>query len=104
MINVMKKLPYFLLVMIYPHIVQAASEPVFDLGIESMRSQGYSIGIFAFMMLAMLVFVGIIGIFIKNTDMSEVKTGEIVLMGMIVLGVIGAAIFAAMQLLDGFLF
>jgi len=51
----------------------------------------------------MLVFVGVIVLFYKKTDMSSVKTGEKVLMGMIVLGVIVSAIFAAVQMLDGFL-
>ena len=72
-------------------------------GIESMRSQSYSVGIFVFMMVSMLVFVGVIVLFYKHTDMSSVKTGEKVLMAMIVLGVIVAAIFAAVQLLDGYL-
>jgi len=86
------------------NIAYAADQPVYDMGIEGMRSQGYSIGIFAFMILAMLVFVGVIGLFYKTTDMSSVKTGEKVLMGMIVLGVVVSAIFAAVQMLDGFLF
>lgn len=80
-----------------------AAEPA-AFGIESMRSQSYSIGIFIFMIIAMLVFVGVIALFYRHTDMSNVKTGEKVLMGMIVLGVIVAAIFAAVQLLDGYLF
>ncbi|MBN4061451.1 MAG: hypothetical protein COB41_09025 [Proteobacteria bacterium] len=80
-----------------------AAEPV-SFGIESMRSQSYSIGIFIFMIIAMLVFVGVIALFYKHTDMSSVKTGEKVLMAMIVLGVVVAAIFAAVQLLDGYLF
>ncbi len=82
----------------------AAEDKPFNMGIESLRSQGYSVGIFVFMMIAMLVFVGVIGLFYRNTDMSNVKTGEKALMGLIVLGVIVAAIFAAVQLLDGFLF
>ncbi|MDQ6998793.1 MAG: hypothetical protein Q9M17_08760 [Mariprofundus sp.] len=85
-------------------MIQAAEEPVFDLGIESMRSQEYSIGIFIFMIISMLVFVGVIVLFYQKTDMSNVKTGEKALMGMIVLGVIVSAIFAAVQMLDGFLF
>jgi hypothetical protein len=72
-------------------------------GIESMRSQSYSIGIFVFMMVSMVVFVGVIVLFYKHTDMSSVKTGEKVLMAIIVLGVVVAAIFAAVQLLDGYL-
>jgi len=72
-------------------------------GIESMRSQSYSVGIFIFMMISMVVFVGVIALFYKHTDMSTVKTGEKVLMAVIVLGVVVAAIFAAVQLLDGYL-
>ncbi|MDQ6956822.1 MAG: hypothetical protein Q9M21_06460 [Mariprofundaceae bacterium] len=79
----------------------AAEAPSF--GIESMRSQSYSVGIFAFMIISMVVFVGVIALFYKHTDMSSVKTGEKVLMAMIVFGVIVAAIFAAVQLLDGYL-
>jgi len=72
-------------------------------GIESMRSQSYSVGIFVFMIVSMFVFVGVIALFYKHTDMTSVKTGEKVLMSMIVLGVIIAAVFAAVQLLDGYL-
>ncbi|MDQ6968462.1 MAG: hypothetical protein Q9M14_07265 [Mariprofundaceae bacterium] len=93
-----------LVLSIYPNIAYSAEQPVFDMGIESMRSQNYSVGIFIFMMIAMLVFVGVIVLFYRTTDMSSVKTGEKVLMGLIVLGVIVSAIFAAVQLLDGFLF
>jgi len=88
----------------FSSLIDAAEQAGFDMGIEGMRSQSYSIGIFAFMIIAMLVFVGVIVLFYKTTDMSQVKTGEKVLMGMIVLGVIVSAIFAAVQMLDGFLF
>ena len=76
----------------------------FDLGIESMRSHSYSVGIFAFMMIAIAVFVGIIWAFISITKGEKIKRGELVLFGLIVLGVIAASIFAAVQLLDGILF
>lgn len=76
----------------------------FDLGIESMRSHGYSVGIFVFMMIAIAVFVGIVVAFFMHESAESVKTGEKVLFGMIILGVIAASIFAAVQLLDGFLF
>ncbi|MDX8398193.1 MAG: hypothetical protein R8K49_07745 [Mariprofundaceae bacterium] len=82
----------------------AADAESFDFGIEGMRSQSYSVGIFIFMIIAMLVFVGVIALFYTHSDMSTVKTGEKVLMGMIVMGVVVAAIFAAVQLLDGYLF
>jgi hypothetical protein len=76
----------------------------FDLGIESMRSHGYSVAIFIFMMIAIAVFVGIVWSFIAFTKGDKIKRGEYVLFGMIILGVIAASIFAAVQLLDGVLF
>jgi len=82
----------------------AAADQTFDLGIESMRSHGYSVAIFIFMMIAIAVFVGIIWAFMSFTKGEKVKRGEYVLFAMIVLGVIAAAIFAGLQLLDGILF
>lgn len=86
------------------HAAEPAAEQKFDLGIESMRSQGYSVGIFIFMMIAIIVFVGIIAAFMKGAANQSMKTGEKVMFGMIVLGVILASGFAALQLLDGYLF
>ncbi len=77
---------------------------VYDLGIESMRSHGYSVGIFVFLMISILVFLFILGAFWKHSEGAAIKTGEKVLLGMIVVGVFVAIAFAAAQLLDGFLF
>jgi len=85
-------------------VMASESAQTYDLGIESMRSHGYSVAIFAFMMLAIAVFVGIIWAFFSSTKGGKVKTGEKVLFAMIILGVIAASIFAAVQLLDGVLF
>jgi len=87
-----------------PVATYAAEQQVYDMGIEGMRSQTHSVGIFIFMIVSMLVFVGVIALFYKHTDMSSVKKGEKVLMGIIVLGVIVSAVFAGVQMLDGFLF
>ncbi len=76
----------------------------FDFGIESMRSHSYSVGIFVFMMIAIAVFVGIMIAFFQNQGGEAIKPGEKFLFGMIIFGVIAASIFAAVQLLDGFLF
>lgn len=96
-------LNYSLLVAI-PAFADEATGQTFDLGIESMRSQGYSVGIFVFMMVAIAVFLGIIFAYASTTKGAGLKTGEKVLLGMIVLGVFAAIAFAALQLLDGFLF
>lgn len=85
-------------------LLVADSYQSFDLGIESMRSHGYSVAIFIFMMIAIAVFVGIIWAFMSFTKGEKVKRGELVLFAMIILGVIAASIFAAVQLLEGILF
>ena len=76
----------------------------YDLGIESMRSHNYSVGIFIFLLISILVFLFIVGAFWKGSKGASIKTGEKVLLGMIVVGVFVAIAFAAAQLLDGFLF
>ncbi len=76
----------------------------YDLGIESMRSHSYSVGIFIFLLISILVFLFILGAFWKHSAGAAIKTGEKVLLGMIVVGVFVAIAFAAAQLLDGFLF
>ena len=81
-----------------------SASPKFDLGVESMRSHGYSVGIFIFMMVAIAVFLAIVFAFSRATRGTSMKRGEKVLVGMIVVGVFVAIIFAALQLLDGFLF
>jgi len=91
---------------IYSDVVSAAenSDQVYDLGIESMRSHGYSVGIFIFLLISIVVFLFILGAFWKQSEGASIKTGEKVLLGMIVVGVFVAILFAAAQLLDGFLF
>ncbi|RMH50384.1 MAG: hypothetical protein D6682_06955 [Zetaproteobacteria bacterium] len=69
-----------------------------------MRSHGYSVGIFVFMMVSIALFVGIMVGFYRMDRDSGVKRGEWVLFAMIAFGVVAAAIFAGVQLLGGFLF
>ncbi|MDX8413137.1 MAG: hypothetical protein R8J85_03535 [Mariprofundales bacterium] len=92
------------LLLLVPGEVWAQDQPAYDLGIESMRAHGYSVGIFAFMMLAIAVFVGIMIAFYRMGNNGGVKRGEKVLFVMMGLGVIASSVFAAVQLLDGFLF
>ena len=83
---------------------ETSGAPAYDFGIESLQSHEYSVGIFIFMMISIALFAGIMVVFIKAKTENRMKTGEWVLMGLIFLGVIGASIFAAMQLLEGYLF
>jgi len=87
-----------------PRAVAAAEPQTFDLGIESMRSHSYSVAIFVFMMISIAVFVGIVWSFFNSAGGEKVKRGEMALFGLIILGVVAASIFAAVQLLDGILF
>jgi thiol:disulfide interchange protein len=85
-----------------------ASEGQYDADywtIEGMRSQEFSVGIFIFMMIGVLVFLGIIvHVVISKKTTERLKTGEKVLLLWIILGVIAAVSFGAMQLLHGRLF
>jgi len=104
--NALLKSTVWVLLFLQTSLVGAAenSAQVYDLGIESMRSHNYSVGIFVFLMISILVFLFILGAFWKQSDGARIKTGEKVLLGMIVVGVFVAIAFAAAQLLDGFLF
>jgi len=95
-----------MLVLLFSSLAWSAENAAqtYDLGIESMRSHGYSVGIFIFLLISILVFLFILGAFWKNSKGAKIKKGEKVLLGMIVVGVFVAILFAAAQLLDGFLF
>lgn len=85
-------------------LASGQAAPTYNFGIESLQSHEYSVGIFVFMMISIALFVGIMIVFIKARSSSKMKTGEWVLMGMILLGVIAASVVAALQLLEGYLF
>jgi hypothetical protein len=79
--------------------------PKLDLSIEGMRSQQFSEGVFVFLMIGILVFSGIIIAFMfsKNRP-NKMRLGEQMMFGAIILGVVMAVIFAALQMLSGYLF
>lgn len=73
--------------------------------IEGMRSQEFSVGIFIFMIIGVAVFLGIlVKVSISKKESERLKTGEKVLLVWIILGVLAAVSFGAMQLLQGRLF
>ena len=72
--------------------------------IEGMRSQEFSIGIFIFMIIGVAVFLGIIVAVVFRKEAQRLKTGEKVMLVCIILGVVSAVSFGAMQLLQGRLF
>jgi len=70
-----------------------------------MRSQRFSEWIFAFLMIGIVLFSGIIIalLFSKNRP-KKIRMGERMLFLAIILGVVAAVIIAAMQMLGGILF
>lgn len=83
----------------------ADTSPKLDLSIEGMRSQQFSVGVFFFMLLGILVFSGIVyAVVFGKYAPKTMRTGEKVMFGAIILGIIGAVIFGALQMLSGYLF
>ncbi len=76
-----------------------------DLSIEGMRSQHFGYAIFVFLLIGIAVFCGIIFATIRE-QMREgkMRTGEKIMFGAIIMGVIVAIIFGGTQMLNGFLF
>lgn len=72
-------------------------------GVEGLYSQEYSIGIFAFLVLSLLIFVGIMYLYWKKSK-TKLKPGEKVMFGAILMGVIFAFVFAYVQMVEGYLF
>lgn len=83
----------------------AAGSPKLDLSIEGMRSQQFSVGVFFFMLLGVVVFGGIIyAVAFGRFAPKTMRRGEKVLFGGIIAGTILAVAFGAAQLITGYLF
>jgi hypothetical protein len=89
-----------------PRVATAAtSSPKLDLSIEGMRSQQWGVGVFAFMLLGVAVFSGIIyAVAFGRFAPKTMKPGEKVMFGAVILGTLLAVIFGGIQLLSGYLF
>lgn len=75
-----------------------------DTSIEGMKSQRFSVGIFYFLVAAIGVFTVFVFMYMFKDRTSKLKSGEKWLFAWILLGIIGAVIFGATQLLHGYLF
>jgi len=80
-------------------------------GIEGIYSQQFSVGIFIFLFVCIVIFTMIVIKFMNSgshttgdSGTKKLKTGEKVMFAWIFLGIIGALIMAAVQLLQGYLF
>lgn len=102
-----QKIPSFISQVTPFHISQISSDisPKLDLSIEGMRSQQFSEGVFVFLMVGIVVFCGIIVAFMfsKNRP-TKMRLGERLMFAAIILGVVTAVIFGALQMLGGYLF
>lgn len=76
----------------------------FDLSIDGMQTQGFSVGIFVFLIIGIVVFTLIVFAFLTRSKGARLKTGEKYLFAWILFGVVVSIMFGASQLLFGNLF
>ncbi len=76
-------------------------------GVEGLYSQQFSVGIFFFLLICIIVFSVVVFKFMSTGSVkgggSKLKTGEKIMFAWIILGIVGAVIMAVMQLLQGYL-
>jgi hypothetical protein len=85
--------------------VSTDTSPKLDLSIEGMRSQQFSVGVFFFLLLGIAVFSAIVwGVLFGKHAPKSMRMGERVMFGAIILGIIVAIIFGALQMVVGYLF
>ena len=76
-----------------------------DFTIEGMRSQQFSEAVFAFLLVGIITFTVIIAIFWFSKNRPEKpKLGEKIMFLAIIVGVLLAVVFGALQMLGGILF
>lgn len=90
------------------YAVQASSSDLvfgIDMSIEGLKSQRYSVGIFGFLVVSLIFFSAIIYFYIPRRDSGHpLKTGEKIMFGAIMFGVVIAVVVGWLQLIDGYLF
>lgn len=83
----------------------AEISPKLDLSIEGMRSQQFSEGVFVFLLIGIVVFSGIvIALMFSRNRTVKVRMGERLMFAAIIVGIVVAVIFGALQMLGGYLF
>jgi hypothetical protein len=76
-----------------------------DLSIEGMHSQRFGVGVFFLLMLGIVIFSGIIVAIMRGSGKQKItRTGEKIMFGAIIFGVLAAVVFASLQMLSGVLF
>ncbi len=87
--------------------VLALSDPAprLDLSIEGMHSQRFGVGVFFLLMLGVVVFSAMIIAVMRGSGQQKItRTGEKLMFGAIIFGVLTAVVFASLQMLSGVLF
>ncbi len=74
-----------------------------DLSIESLRSRKYSIGIFVFLVISLIIFAFIIYMYWPQKGKERLKRGEKIMLGAIIMGMVFAVLFGWLQLIEGYL-
>lgn len=77
------------------------SEAAQDWGIEGMRSQEFSVGIFIFLIICILVFTVVVIKFMRSGKGKALKLGEKIMFGWIFFGIVIAIIMAITQIFYG---
>lgn len=86
-------------------LVEDVARPFgFDLSIDGMQTQGFSVGIFVFLIIGIVVFTLIVFAFLTKSKGARLKSGEKYLFAWILFGVVVSIAFGASQLLFGNLF
>ena len=85
-------------------VVDTQNPLAVDAGVDGVYSQEFSIGVFFFMLLAIVFFSTIVIGFMAGKNVKGLKTGEKWLFAWIFLGIIVAVIMGSLQLLGGYLF
>lgn len=84
-------------------VVQQAADPDYWT-IEGMRAKEFSVGIFVFLVICVAVFSGTVLMYARGGKQTNLKTGEKILLGWIVFGIVVGVVIAVLQLLQGRLF
>jgi len=94
--------------LLFRFLIEGDSSKPFTLNrsMESMDTQEFSMGVFYFLIIAIIVFVVIAFLFMfKNRGKSSnLKRGEKILFIWIMFGVVVAVVFGAAQMMQGYLF
>ena len=85
-------------------LLASESNTVFgiDMSIEGLRAREFSIYIFVFLILSLILFCFIIYLYLPK-KLAQLKTGEKIMFGALIMGVVLAVIMGYVQLIEGYL-